>query len=80
MADNVNDYPDYEITFDGDLVVVEGSHIQKPIQVRGSHSFALPEWGPNVDVKVVLTQKADHDPGVPSLRITIKRNSNPTSR
>ncbi len=73
MAESNDDYPDYEVTFDGDLLVVEGSHIQEPIHVRGSHSFQLPEMGANVDVKVVLTQKEDHDPGVPSLRITIKR-------
>lgn len=80
MADNDNDYPDYEVTFDGDLVVVEGSHIRQPIHVRGSHSFVLPDLGSNVDVKVVLTQIPDHEPDAPSLRITIRRNPKSSAR
>lgn len=80
MAEKKDDYPEYEVTFDGDLVVVEGSHIEEAIHVRGSHSFQLPEIGAYVDVKVVLTRIEDHEPDVPSLRITIKRASKSPAR
>jgi len=80
MIENKNDYPDYQVTFDGDLVVVQGSPITEPIQVRGSHSFTLPEMGADVDVKVVLAPDQNHDPGVPHLKITIKRAPTPRAR
>lgn len=66
------EYPPYEMTFDGDLVVVPGSHIQRPIEVRGSHSFNLPPVAPDVNIRVVLTNE-DHDPGVPNLKIVLRR-------
>ena len=65
-------YPPYEVTFDGDLVVVPGSHITEPINVRGTHSFNLPATAPDVGIRVVLTNE-DHDPGIPHLRIVIRR-------
>jgi hypothetical protein len=71
-ATDDENYPDYELEFDGDLVVVQGSHITEPITIRGPHSFQLPSVAQGVDVKVVVTHK-DADPGIPNLRITIRR-------
>jgi hypothetical protein len=62
---NDEDYPDYELSFEGELV---GS----AISVRGPHSFMLPALAPDVDIKVVVTHK-DADPGVPNLKIEIRR-------
>ena len=71
-ATDDENYPDYELEFEGDLVVVQGSHITEPITIRGPHSFHLPSISPDVNVKVVVSHK-DADPGVPNLRITIRR-------
>jgi hypothetical protein len=72
IAADEGEYPPYELTFEGDLVVAKGSHIEGPLSVRGSHSFDLPAASPEVGVRVVVTQE-DHDPGVPHLKITIRR-------
>ena len=67
-------YPDYELNFEGDLVVVRGSQIEQPVKIKGPHSFQLPPLAPDVNVKVVV-EHMDHDPGVPTLRIIIKRKN-----
>jgi hypothetical protein len=72
VAADKGPYPPYELTFEGDLVVAPGSHIEGPLSVRGSHSFNLPAAAPEVGIRVVVTQE-DHDPGVPHLKITIRR-------
>ena len=58
-------YPDYTLTFEGDLV-------GGAVSVRGHHSFMLSPATPDVNIKVLVAHK-DADPGIPNLKIEIRR-------
>jgi len=67
------DYPEYSVTFDGDIVV-DGTVHTKPVFVRGTHSFRLAPLPANVEIKVAL-KHFPSNPGVPNLIFEIKRTT-----